>query len=205
MSSKLASAVIPNAFPRSAKNACGHDDTRRSIAGSSCHDTRAATDPPATRRSDSTMSPTATDIPGTLAFWYEINRELQVRTGGNPFDNRNTLYDGFDNDAAVNRGVKRYAADAKAREYLRQHYAPTGRIADPVLTMHTTYDPLIPGRYVSEYDAIVKVAGTQDLFVTKFVEAKGHCNFTPAQTGTAFDELLKWIREKKKPEAGEVK
>ena len=146
-----------------------------------------------------------TDLPGTLAFWYEINRELQVRSGGNPFDNRNTLYDGFDDDVAVNRGVKRYAADTKAREYLRQHYAPTGRIGDPVLTMHTTYDPLIPGRYVSEYNAIANVAGTQDLFVTKFVVAKGHCTFTPAQTGTAFDELLKWVREKKKPEAGEVK
>ncbi len=145
------------------------------------------------------------DLPGTLAFWYEINREMQVRAGGNPFDNRNTLYDGFDDDAAVNRGVKRYAADAKAREYLRQHYAPTGRIADPVLTMHTTYDPLIPGRYVSEYNSIANVAGTQDLFVAKFVVAKGHCTFTPAQTGTAFEELLKWVREKKKPEAGEVK
>jgi len=145
------------------------------------------------------------DLPGTLAFWYEINRELQVRSGGNPFDNRNTLYDGFDDDVAVNRGVKRYTADAKAREYLRQHYAPTGRIADPVLTIHTTYDPLIPGRYVSEYNSIANVAGTQDLFVAKFVVAKGHCTFTPAQTGTAFDELLKWMREKKKPEAGEVK
>jgi hypothetical protein len=31
------------------------------------------------------------------------------------------------------------------------------------------------------------------------------CTFTPAQTGAAFDELLKWVREKKKPEAGEVK
>ncbi len=148
---------------------------------------------------------TLNDVPGTLAFWYEINRELQVRSGGNPFDNRNTLYDGFDDDAAVNRGVKRYAADAKAREYLRQHYAPTGRIADPVLTMHTTYDPLIPGRYVSEYNAIANVAGTQDLFVAKFVVAKGHCTFTPAQTGTAFEELLKWVREKKKPDVGEVK
>jgi pimeloyl-ACP methyl ester carboxylesterase len=145
------------------------------------------------------------DIPGTLAFWYEINRELQVRAGGNPFDNRNTLYDGFEDDAAVNRGVKRYAADAKAREYLRQHYVPTGRIADPVLTIHTTYDPLIPGRYVSEYDSIAKVAGTQNLFVAKFVVANGHCTFTPAQMGAAFDELLKWVREKKRPEVGEIK
>ncbi|MBS1811415.1 MAG: alpha/beta hydrolase [Acidobacteria bacterium] len=145
------------------------------------------------------------DLPGTLAFWYEINRELQVRSSGNPFDNRNTLYDGFDDDVAVNRGVKRYAADAKAREYLRQHYAPTGRIADPVLTIHTTYDPLIPGRYVSEYNSIANVAGTQDLFVAKFVVGKGHCTFTPAQTGMAFEELLKWVREKKRPEVGEIK
>lgn len=145
------------------------------------------------------------DVPAVLAFHYEINRELQMRSGGNPFDNRNTIYDGFDDDAALNRGVKRYAADEKAREYLRQHYTPTGRIADPVLTMHTTYDPLVPGRYVSEYDSIAKVAGTQDLFVTKFVVAHGHCLFTPAQTGAAFEALLGWVREHKKPEAGEVK
>ncbi len=145
------------------------------------------------------------DLPAVLAFWYEIVRELQVRTGGNPFDNRNTIYDGFDDDVALNRGVRRYAADAKAREYLRQHYSPTGRIADPVLTIHTTYDQLIPGRYVSEYDEFARLAGTQDLFVAKFVVANGHCNFTPAQTGAAFDELLTWIRDKKKPEAGEIK
>ncbi|MGE0885693.1 MAG: DUF6351 family protein [Blastocatellales bacterium] len=145
------------------------------------------------------------ELPGVLAFWYEIVRELQVRTGGNPFDNRNTIYDGFDDDVALNRGIKRYAADAKAREYLRQHYSPTGRIADPVLTIHTTYDQLIPGRFVSQYDEFARLAGTQDLFVVKFVVAKGHCNFTPAQTGSAFDELLNWIRDKKRPATGEIK
>lgn len=147
----------------------------------------------------------AAELPGVLAFWYEIVRELQFRAGGNPFDNRNTIYDGFDDDVALNRGIKRYAADAKAREYLRQHYSPTGKIADPVLTIHTTYDQLIPGRFVSQYDEFARVAGTQDLFVAKFVVAKGHCNFTPAQTGSAFDELLNWIREKKRPAAGEIK
>jgi pimeloyl-ACP methyl ester carboxylesterase len=147
----------------------------------------------------------AGDLPGVLAFWYEINRELQQRAGGNAFDNRNTIYDGFDDDVALNRGVKRYAADAKAREYLRQYYAPSGRIADPVLTLHTTYDPLIPGRYVSQYEEFARVAGTQDLFVAKFIVAKGHCAFTPAQTGTGFDALLQWARERKRPEAGELK
>jgi pimeloyl-ACP methyl ester carboxylesterase len=146
-----------------------------------------------------------TDIPGTLSFFYEINREMQVRCGGNPFDNRNTIYDGFGDDVALNRQVKRYAADARAREYLRQHYAPTGRIHDPVLTIHTTYDPLVPGRFVSEYDKIAKIAGTQDLFVTRFIVTKGHCTFTPVQHGAAFDALLQWIRDKKKPESGELK
>lgn len=147
----------------------------------------------------------AAELPGVLAFWYEIVRELQVRSGGNPFDNRNTIYDGFDDDVALNRGVKRYAADAKAREYLRQHYSPTGKIADPVLTIHTTYDQLIPGRFVSQYDEFARLAGTQDLFVAKFVVAKGHCNFTVGQTGAAFDELLSWMRDKKRPAAGELK
>jgi pimeloyl-ACP methyl ester carboxylesterase len=148
---------------------------------------------------------TVAEVSNVLAFFYEINRELQERAGGNPFDNRNTIYDGFDDDVALNRGVKRYAADAKAREYLRQHNTPTGRISDPVLTIHTTYDQLVPGRYVSEYDSIAKLAGTQDLFVAKFVVAKGHCNFTPAHTGAAFDELLDWARNRKRPETGEIK
>jgi pimeloyl-ACP methyl ester carboxylesterase len=146
-----------------------------------------------------------TDLPGTLSFFYEINRELQQRAGGNPFDNRNTIYDGFDDDAALNRGVKRYAADAKAREYVRQHYAPTGRIADPVLTVHTTYDPLVLGRDVIEYDEIARVAGTQELFVANFVAARGHCNIGIPQTGAAFDALLAWVRERKRPAAGEIK
>ena len=71
--------------------------------------------------------------------------------------------------------------------------------------MHTTYDQLITAADVLDYESTAKLAGTQDLFVAKFVVANGHCNFTPAQTGTAFDELLQWIHNKKKPEAGEVK
>lgn len=145
------------------------------------------------------------ELPGVLAFWYEIVRELQFRAGGNAFDNRNAIFSGFDDDVALNRGVKRYAADAKAREYLLRHYSPTGKISDPVLTIHTTYDQLLPGQYITQYDDIARVAGTQDLFVAKFVVAKGHCNFTAPQTGAAFDELLTWIRDKKRPVAGEIK
>jgi pimeloyl-ACP methyl ester carboxylesterase len=145
------------------------------------------------------------ELAGVLNFWQFIMRELKQRTGGNPCDNRNTIYTGFDDDAAVNRGVKRYAADPKAAEYIRQYYTPTGRISDPVLTVQTIYDQLVPARDVSYYDVLSTIAGTQSLFVEKFVVADGHCNITPDRIGAAFDELLIWRRENKRPNAGELK
>lgn len=147
---------------------------------------------------------TLNEVPGVMSFWRAIVKELKQRAGGNPFDNRNTIYSGFDDDAAVNRGVKRYAADPKAREYVRQYYTPTGRVSDPVLTVHTTYDQLVPARDVSYYDVISGIAGTADFFVAKFVIASGHCNISPQKTAAAFDALLVWVHEHKRPSSGEV-
>jgi len=147
---------------------------------------------------------TLTELPGVLSFWQAIMKELKERTGGNPFDNRNTIYSGFDDDAAVNRGVKRYAADPKAREYVRQYYTPTGRVSDPVLTVHTTYDQLVPARDVSYYDVTSGIAGTADFFVARFVVANGHCNISPPRTAAAFDALLQWVHEHKRPSPGEI-
>lgn len=147
---------------------------------------------------------TVFELAGVLTFFHEILRELQQRTGGNPFDNRNTIYNGFEDEVAVNRGVKRYSADAKAAEYMRQYYTPTGRISDPVLTIHTTYDPLILGKDVSVYDSTSKISGSGDLFIAKFVVARGHCNISSQQMGTAFDNLLMWVHENKRPTSGEL-
>jgi pimeloyl-ACP methyl ester carboxylesterase len=147
---------------------------------------------------------TVAELPGVLSFFQVAMKELQQRAGGNPFDNRNTIYGGFDDDAAVNRGVKRYQADSKAQQYVRQYYTPTGRISDPVLTVHTTYDQLVGARDVSYYDVTTTLAGTQDLFVAKFVDAKGHCNINAERTTAAFDALLRWARERKRPSAGEI-
>jgi hypothetical protein len=140
-----------------------------------------------------------------LSFWLVIMKELKERTGGNPFDNRNTIYSGFDDDVAVNRGVKRYSADPKSVEYIRQYYTPTGRVSDPVLALHTTYDQLVPAHDVGYYDVLAAVSGKQDLFVSKFVQADGHCNINAPRIAVAFDELLSWARDRKRPAAGELK
>jgi hypothetical protein len=50
-------------------------------------------------------------LPTVIAFYQRIAEELIQRAGGNPFDNANRVYKGFGDDAALNRGVKRYRAD----------------------------------------------------------------------------------------------
>jgi len=145
------------------------------------------------------------EIPAVLTFFYEINRELQSRAGGNPFDNRQTIYDGFGDDLALNRAVQRVAADPGARDYLRQYHTPTGLVTRPVLSLHTIHDPLIPGRYISDYAAITRLTGRQDLFAAKYTAGRGHCTFTPPQTAQVFDDLLRWVREGIQPEPGEVR
>jgi pimeloyl-ACP methyl ester carboxylesterase len=145
------------------------------------------------------------ELPLVLAFFQAIAGELKLRAGGEPFDNRNRIYTGFGDDATLNRTVKRYSAEPNAREYVRQHASPTGRTADPVLTIHTTSDPLVLGTDVTAYEVLAVQAGTADRFVARFVDANGHCNFTPAQTGRAFDDLRTWARGGARPAGGEQK
>jgi pimeloyl-ACP methyl ester carboxylesterase len=148
---------------------------------------------------------TVEQLPGALALYHAVIGELKLRAGGEPFDNRNRIYAGYGDDPALNRTVKRYTASAPAREYVRQYATPTGRIADPVLTIHTTSDALVLGSDVTAYEVPAALAGTSDRFVARFVEASGHCNFTPAQVGSAFDALLAWARDGKRPAPGEHK
>ena len=144
-------------------------------------------------------------VPGALGLFHYLIAELKQRAGGEPFDNRNRIYMGFGDDAALNRTVKRYTASPSAREYVRQYATPTGRISDPMLTIHTTSDNLVLGNDVTAYEVPAAVAGSSDRFVARFVEAAGHCNFTAAQIGTAFDALLDWARDGRRPAAGEQK
>ena len=148
---------------------------------------------------------TVAQVPGALGLFHVVVSELQQRAGGEPFDNRNRIYMGFGDDVTLNRTVKRYTATPAAREYVRQYATPTGRLSDPMLTIHTTSDNLVLGSDVTAYEVPAALAGTSDRFVARFIEAEGHCNFTAAQTGVAFDALLGWARNGNRPAAGEQK
>lgn len=90
-------------------------------------------------------------------------------------------------------------------EYVRQYYTPTGRVTDPVLALHTTYDQLVNARHVGFYDTLVALAGTQDLFALNYVKADGHCNISADITGRGFDALRRWVAEGVRPPPGEIR
>lgn len=145
------------------------------------------------------------EFAGTIVFFTYILKDLQQRGGGNPFDNRNVLYQGTPDDKALNDGVKRYAADARAAEYLRTYYTPTGRLSRPMLAIHTTYDPLVPAWTPNMYEVLAEQAGSAGLFVMQYVKHDGHCSINPAEIARGFAELRDWTLKGTRPEGGAVK
>lgn len=135
---------------------------------------------------------------------YEI-AELQRRAHGLPVGNADLIYVGSGDDAALNDGVKRYRADPKAATYLARWYTPSGKLARPFLALHDSGDPLVPASSAHEYALAVARTGHGDNFVQQYLNREGHCVFTPAEIGHAFDELVEWTRSGKRPESGKLR
>jgi pimeloyl-ACP methyl ester carboxylesterase len=144
------------------------------------------------------------ELAGTLVFFTYILKDLQHRGGGNAFDNRNIIYEGTGEDDAVNDGVKRYAADPRAAEYVRTWYTPTGRLERPMLAIHTTYDPLVPPETPNQYQTIAELGGGGSLFVQQYVKHAGHCSISPAEVSRGLSELREWSRQHRRPAAGQA-
>ncbi len=147
------------------------------------------------------------DVVHMISYISFVIADVQHKAGGNPFDNRNYLYTGTNpnsttEDNKLNDAVRRYASDPVARPYLIAHYTPNGRLSKPMLALHTTYDPLIPGTTLALYGHIVEQAGFGDHYIQQYVHRDGHCTMSAEEVGTAFDELLAWIHAGKTPAPG---
>jgi hypothetical protein len=144
------------------------------------------------------------DLATDLTFAVYMIKELMERAGGNPFDNRNVIYNGTGDDNALNAAIPRYTGSPRAIAYLRSYYTPTGRILNPMLAVHTSYDPLVPVSIPNMYSSTVETAGTERLFVQKYVKHDGHCNIQPDEISRAFAELREWKNKGERPQGGEV-
>ncbi|GHE92856.1 alpha/beta hydrolase family protein [Streptomyces fumanus] len=92
-------------------------------------------------------------------------------------------------DLAVLNRAPRISADREAVRWMRDTSVLTGRLADPQLTVHTTGDALIPVSAESAYRRAAAAAGSGSRLAQAYVDAPGHCTFTPGETVAAVHTL----------------
>jgi len=89
-------------------------------------------------------------------------------------------------DLAALAAAPRISADPAAVGYMARHISFSGRLTRPMLTIHTTGDPLVPVQVEHAYrDAV----GSSALLRQAFVHRAGHCTFTTGEMLAALRAL----------------
>ena len=137
-------------------------------------------------------------------LWYNVygTDDAAVKLGGQPFNNQNPLrvYTGSSDDAALNAAVARFDAAPEARLNMATQYQTTGRIKVPVVTLHTTLDPVVPIWHQTEFTAQVQAAGASSLYEDFQESSYGHCAFNPLQVLSAFNKLVTMVDQRITPQ-----
>jgi predicted esterase len=102
--------------------------------------------------------------------------------------------------AAMNAS-ERFSGKQSARNYMSHYATFTGRLSDPVLTIHTKWDTLVPWPHESAYAETVAAAGASDLLVQASTNGLGHCNFSANEIGASVALLESWVETGVKPSA----
>jgi pimeloyl-ACP methyl ester carboxylesterase len=143
---------------------------------------------------------TNAELAYVVPYFTSILADLQRRAGGNPFSNRNTIYESLDNDVAVNAGVKRYDANPEAAKFMRANYSPTGRLSRPLLSVQNIYDPLIPNWLKHLYGHLADHAGGGAWFSQTFSAGEGHCQIPAKDIDCAVTALAGSRRNGERPD-----
>jgi hypothetical protein len=98
------------------------------------------------------------------------------------------VYSGSSDDAALNAGVARFTADPVAVSNLSQ-FETSGVLTIPLVTLHTTSDPIVPVGQESRYADKVSQARASGFLTQTAIERYGHCSFEAAELLAAFSAL----------------
>jgi hypothetical protein len=128
-------------------------------------------------------------------------REIAERTtqGRSAFSNVDVRYKGSSDDAALNRGVARFAADPAAVAALKADGEPTGVLPVPVVSIHSINDPQVVVEVQSAYRASVNAAGSGDRLVQAYTDEAEHTGQSAPEIAAALDALMQWIDKGVKP------
>lgn len=125
---------------------------------------------------------------------------VQERLDGlNPFDNSRKVYSGSRDDAALNNGVARFAADPQAVARLAYDADLSGLIVAPTLTIHGKDDPTAFVWHEALYHEQVAQAGRSDLLVQTFTDEDEHSQLSAPEYVALFESMTAWLDQGAKP------
>jgi pimeloyl-ACP methyl ester carboxylesterase len=121
-------------------------------------------------------------------------QDLLDRTHGQGFfDNTQTVYTGNlppELLADLNARVARYSDGPAAAHFLAKYYEPTGDLRVPLVSLHTSLDPVVPILHEPIYRSLVEGKGLGANLHQTTVERYGHCMFTPEEIVGAFGQMI---------------
>ncbi len=140
---------------------------------------------------DSANSATKTESIKDL-LWYNVfaTNDARAKLGGQPFDNHTRLYGGSNDNMALNQQIARFTADQVALDAVASGYETTGQLTRPLITLHTTGDPIVPYWQATEYRGKTLAADNLALHENIAVQAYGHCRFSTFDVLGAFARLV---------------
>jgi pimeloyl-ACP methyl ester carboxylesterase len=121
-------------------------------------------------------------------------------------DEVHALYDraglSLEGDLAALAAAPRETADPAAVRYMARNISFSGRLDRPMLTIHTTGDPLVPVQVQHAYADAVGDAHRSALMRQAYVDRGGHCSFTTGEMLAALRTLQKRIDTGRWPDTG---
>jgi pimeloyl-ACP methyl ester carboxylesterase len=140
-----------------------------------------------------------------MGFDIRYLNDVLARTGGSsPYNNASTIYVGTTNNTALNKGVERVKSGYAGVEYMDAYYQPTGNIQIPMVTLHTSRDPLVPYWHEGFYLSYAASKHRTGNLVQQVVNRWGHCAFEGQEIFNSFSGLVGWVVNGTKPAGGNV-
>ena len=136
-----------------------------------------------------------TSLVTVLGFQMRGGGDLFARAGSESFfDNAGWQYSSPSLPAAlvgdINNRVARYTRTRGAADFLERFGEPSPRLRIPMMTLHTTRDPVVP---VFHEDLLAQVASGPNL-IQRRVERYGHTPFSAGELMPHFNDLVNFAR-----------
>lgn len=138
------------------------------------------------------------------ATWHFQDVAFKRSGGMSPWGNIGARYSGSADDAALNAGVLRYAADPQAVARFGLDSDPTGRVGVPMLGVHGIHDSTAFVELAAQFRRTVAAAGQSDRLVQTYSEDAEHSYLSDPVYPALMLELLAWVERGEKPTPASV-